>query len=160
MFGFHPATTILPTLRRIYPVLYLLDGDSLFDACTAYLHEELYIDETLTTLITSGTIPPLIAVGVDNGSDVIDQNSDRPKSDNGSGRAIEYMPYSGTAFLPALRDVRGAQLPDFLEHDVMPAVAAKYRVLSDSKKPHSGVHPCLELLRFTLLSSAPNSSIV
>jgi predicted alpha/beta superfamily hydrolase len=116
-----------------YPVLYLLDGDSLFDACTAYLHEELHIDETLTTLITSGKIPPLIAVGVDNGSDVIDQNSDRPKSDNGNGRAIEYMPYPGTAFLPALRDVRGAQLPDFLEHDVMPAVAAKYRVLSGGK---------------------------
>jgi enterochelin esterase-like enzyme len=116
-----------------YPVLYLLDGDSLFDECTAYLHEELHIDETLTALITSGKIPPLIAVGVDNGSDVIDQNSDGPKADISKGRALEYMPYPGTYYLPDIRDVHGTQLPDFLAHDVMPAVAEKYRVLSGGK---------------------------
>ena len=116
-----------------YPVLYLLDGKGAFDECTAYLHEEMHADETLTELITSGKIPPLIAVGVDNGSDVIDRNSDGPKADTGNGRALEYMPYPGTYYLPDLHDVHGSQLPDFLAQDVIPAVAAKYRVLSGGK---------------------------
>ena len=116
-----------------YPVLYLLDGKGAFDECTAYLHEEMHADETLTELITSGKIPPLIAVGIDNGSDVIDQNNDRPKTDQGNGRALEYMPYPGPYYLPDLHDVHGSQLPDFLEHDVIPAVAAKYRVFSGGK---------------------------
>lgn len=116
-----------------YPVLYLLDGKGAFDECTAYLHEEMHADETLTELITSGKIPPLIAVGVDNGSDVIDQNSDGPKADTSNGRALEYMPYPGTYYLPDLHDVHGSRLPDFLAQDVIPAVAAKYRVLSGGK---------------------------
>jgi predicted alpha/beta superfamily hydrolase len=93
----------------------------------------MHADETLTELITSGKIPPLIAVGIDNGSDVIEQNNDRPKTDQGNGRALEYMPYPGPYYLPDLHDVHGSQLPDFLEHDVIPAVAAKYRVFSGGK---------------------------
>jgi predicted alpha/beta superfamily hydrolase len=116
-----------------YPVLYLLDGTGAFDACTAYLHEEMHVDETLTELITSGKIPPVIAVGIDNGSDIIGQDGDGPNADKINGRAREYMPYPDTFMAPALRDVHGAQLPDFLEHDVMPPVAAKYRVLGGGK---------------------------
>lgn len=116
-----------------YPVLYLLDGKGAFDACTAYLHEEMRADETLTELITSGRIPPLIAVGIDNGSDIIAQNSDDPNADKSTGRAREYLPYPDMYYEPTIRDVRGAQLPDFLEHDVMPAVAAKYRILGGGK---------------------------
>jgi len=116
-----------------YPVLYILDGNSAFDACTAYLHEEMHVDETLTELITSGRIPPLIAVGVDNGSDIIGQNGDGPNADKSNGRAREYLPYPDTFIAPALRDVHGAQLPEFLEHDVMPPVASKYRVLNGPK---------------------------
>jgi predicted alpha/beta superfamily hydrolase len=49
------------------------------------------------------------------------------------GRDREYMPYPDMYYASGLRDVHGAQLPDFLEHDVMPAVAAKYRVLGGGK---------------------------
>ena len=62
-------------------------------------------------------------------------------------------------FLPALRDVRGAQLPHFL--DMMLCPQSRQSIVSSAvvKMPHSGVHPCLENSpRFTLLSSAPNSS--
>ena len=54
-----------------YPVLYILDGNSAFDACAAFHHEELRADETLTELIGAGKIPALIAVGVDNASYVL-----------------------------------------------------------------------------------------
>jgi predicted alpha/beta superfamily hydrolase len=43
------------------------------------------------------------------------------------------MPYPGPYYLPDLHDVHGSQLPDFLEHDVIPIVAAKYRVFGGGK---------------------------
>ena len=54
-----------------YPVLYLLDGESAFDACTAFKHDEVHADETLTELIASGRIPPVIAVGIDSASPIL-----------------------------------------------------------------------------------------
>ena len=40
------------------------------------------------------------------------------------------MPYPDPFQFPALRDVQGAQLPDFLERDVMPGIAGRYRALT------------------------------
>ncbi len=128
---FHNARTAwvwLPpgfdTAKR-YPVLYVLDGASAFDACIAFHHEELRADETLTELIGAGKIPALIAVGGDNGSDVV-----RNPDDNGA-RAREFLPYYDPTF-PASRDPMGAAYPEFLEKEVMPAVAAKYPVAAGS----------------------------
>ena len=70
-----------------YPVLYLLDGASVFDACTAYLHETLGADRTLTDLISAGKIAPLIAVGIENGSDAAGP------LDTGQQREREFLPY-------------------------------------------------------------------
>jgi hypothetical protein len=88
---FHDTRTIrvwLPPAydpARKYPVLYIPDGASAFDACTAFRGQELRADETLSELIAAGQVPPLIAVGIDNGSDVVDN------SDNGVGRASEFL---------------------------------------------------------------------
>ena len=53
--------------QKRYPVLYMLDGQNLFDLCTAggNHREEWRIDETLTRLIGSGAIEPLIVVEID-----------------------------------------------------------------------------------------------
>jgi predicted alpha/beta superfamily hydrolase len=117
-------------VTKKYSVLYILDGKSAFDACTAFLHDEMRADETLTELITSGSIPPLIAVGIDNASDILGQNGDGQNADNGEARAREYLPYPDSFLSPAVNDVHGALLPEFLEHDVMPVIAARYRVLT------------------------------
>jgi len=46
-----------------YPVLYLNDGQDLFDACTSLFNsEEWGVDETTTALIQHGKIPPVIIV--------------------------------------------------------------------------------------------------
>jgi predicted alpha/beta superfamily hydrolase len=113
-----------------YPVLYILDGASAFDACTAFLHDEMHADETLAELITSGRIPPLVAVAIDNASDIIGLDADGHNKDNGDARAREYLAYADTLVSPAIQDFRGAELPQFFEHDVMPAIAARYRVMS------------------------------
>lgn len=111
---------------RKYPVLYILDGASAFDVCAAFDHEEVHADETLTDLITRGKIPPLIAVGIDNGSDAIHQGDG-----NGEARAREFLPYPDPVVLPILPPTLaplGAAFPDFLEAEVMPAIASKYPV--------------------------------
>jgi predicted alpha/beta superfamily hydrolase len=107
-----------------YPVLYILDGASAFDVCSSFNHEEVHADETLTELIAAGKIPPLIAVGIDNGSDVIRQGDG-----DGLARAREFLPYPDP-YDPNTLVPSGTAYPDFLESEVMSAVSAKYSVES------------------------------
>src|SRR5579862_3843639 len=51
--------------QKHYPVIYMLDGENLFDACTSSFHHEWQIDETLTRLIAANAIEPIIVVGID-----------------------------------------------------------------------------------------------
>ena len=51
---------------RHYPVLYMLDGQILFDDCRGGV-PEWHVDETLTRLIQERAIEPLIVVGIDPG---------------------------------------------------------------------------------------------
>lgn len=52
-------------LRR-FPVLYLHDGQNVFDRATSATGEEWSVDETAQRLIESGAIEPIIIVGIDN----------------------------------------------------------------------------------------------
>lgn len=52
--------------ERRYPVLYLHDGQNLFDAATAFAGNEWGVDELAEELIQSGQIEPLIIVGIYN----------------------------------------------------------------------------------------------
>lgn len=49
---------------RRYPILYMHDGQNLFDTATAYGGETWGVAETMTQLIAAGTVPPTIVVGV------------------------------------------------------------------------------------------------
>jgi predicted alpha/beta superfamily hydrolase len=49
-----------------YPVLYMHDGQNLFDARTAAFGVEWGIDETVNRLVAAGTIDEVIVVGIDN----------------------------------------------------------------------------------------------
>jgi predicted alpha/beta superfamily hydrolase len=55
------------TSNRRYPVLYLHDGQNLFDGETAFVRgQEWQVDETAERLIAEGRIEPLIVVGIHN----------------------------------------------------------------------------------------------
>ena len=107
-----PGYDEVPNAAKTYPVLYLLDGQNLFDRCTSYIGAEWNVDETATRLIAEGRIPPVIVVGLDNA---------------GAKRAEEYFP-GDDQFDPDARDNRGQLFPKFLKQDVMPWVSAHYRV--------------------------------
>src|SRR6478672_7823003 len=53
---------------RRYPVLYLNDGQNLFEPSTSFTGVEWQVDETADRLIREGAVPPMIIVGIDNGN--------------------------------------------------------------------------------------------
>src|ERR1044072_5239662 len=51
--------------KKRYPVLYMLDGQNLFDACLSDVsHAEWQLDETIYRLIRENSVPERIVVGV------------------------------------------------------------------------------------------------
>lgn len=91
-----------------YPVLYLHDGNNVFDAATAFTGVEWQADEAATKLIAAGRIEPLIIVGIYNTPD----------------RANEY-----TVLPDASRQTggRGDAYLSFLVDTVKPLVDSTYR---------------------------------
>ena len=96
---------------RHYPVLYLNDGQNLFDRATAFAGVEWQVDETADRLIRQEVIPPLIIVGIDN------TQGDRIK---------EYLPYR--SFHPPVLRPQGKRYPDFLMNEMMLFVFERYRI--------------------------------
>ena len=95
---------------RLYPVLYLNDGQNLFESATSYNGVEWRVDETADRLIREAAIPPLIVVGIDN---------------TGKDRIREYMPHR--SLQPIMLRAQGSRYPNFLIKEVMSFVARTYR---------------------------------
>ncbi|MGC2058539.1 MAG: alpha/beta hydrolase-fold protein [Candidatus Sulfotelmatobacter sp.] len=106
---------------RFYPVLYLNDGQNLFESSTAFGGVEWGVDETADRLICEGTIRPLIIVGIDN---------------TGKDRIREYMPHR--SMHPMMLRVQGRRYPDFLIREVMPFVENTYRIATSPENTGLG----------------------
>ena len=119
--GYHDA----PNATRVYPVLYLFDGQMLFDRCTAPGQiAEWRVDETVAELIGRGAIPPIIVVGIDNA---------------GAQRNHEYQPYLNPLLVPNdAQGLAGDRIPSFLSQDVLPLVASHYRVSKERNETGIG----------------------
>ncbi|MDX2286190.1 MAG: alpha/beta hydrolase-fold protein [Bacteroidia bacterium] len=112
-----------------YAVLYMHDGQMLFDSTTTWNRQEWKADETAGRLIASGQIPPCIVVGVWN---------------NGEYRAAEYFPEAPLDSLaPAQREAGlaahfkgGKALADeyllFLTQELKPWIDSAYSTLPDA----------------------------
>ena len=94
-----------------YPVLYLNDGQNLFEASASFTGVEWQVDETADRLIREGTVPPMIIVGLDNA---------------GRDRLREYMPHR--SLHPRMFRVQGSRYPSFLFKEVMRFMSTNYRV--------------------------------
>ena len=93
-----------------YPVLYMQDGQNLFDDATSFAGE-WHVDETTERLIKEGKIPPLIIVGIENA---------------GGDRVDEYTPVSSRG-----EGGRGALYAKFVVEEVKPFIDKTYRTKSD-----------------------------
>ena len=107
-----PSYASQPTRR--YPVLYLQDGQNVFDEATAY-SGEWGVDETLNQLATANSkAPACIVVAVDNG---------------GARRLDEYSPWVN----PELKKGgEGAAYTDFLALTLKPYIDGHYRTQPDA----------------------------
>jgi predicted alpha/beta superfamily hydrolase len=111
-----PASYDAPASRtRVYPVLYLNDGQNLFDPATStYSGLEWRVDETVRDLVAAGRIPELIVVGIDHAGR--------------NARFHEYFPYVDRYLRPPDPDPQGKRYPEFLVDEVLPFIEGKYRV--------------------------------
>ncbi|MBL7804480.1 MAG: hypothetical protein JNL02_12135 [Saprospiraceae bacterium] len=83
--------------RKKYPVLYMHDGQMLFDSSINWNRQEWSVDETLSRLIAGRKVRPCIVVGIWNTPD----------------RRVEYYPAKAFALLPpALQDTLRKDLGD------------------------------------------------
>ncbi|MFT3678949.1 MAG: alpha/beta hydrolase-fold protein [Ferruginibacter sp.] len=101
--------------KKRYPVLYMQDGQNVFDNYTSG-YGEWGVDECLDSLIESGK-PACIVVGIDNGNDK---------------RMSEYNPYEFTMHDSALSitfEPEGDAYVDFLAKTLKPYIDKKYRTL-------------------------------
>ena len=94
------------TSKKHYPVLYMQDGQNLFDNATAY-GGEWGVDESLNKLAAQEGVE-LIVVGIDNGGDF---------------RMNEYSPWPNKRF----GDAQGEQYLQFIVEVVKPYIDTNYR---------------------------------
>lgn len=101
--------------HRRFPVLYLQDGQNLFDAATSFVPGmDWHVGHTADDFILAGAVRPLIIVGIYN---------------VGKSRVNEYTPTKA----PRLGGGRADRYAKFLVQEVMPFIQREYRVLSDPR---------------------------
>ncbi len=102
------------TALKRYPVLYMHDGQNLFEASTAFGGVEWRVDETANNLINNGQMDEAIIVGIDNG---------------GGSRIYEYTPCCDPQYGGGGADV----YERFILESVKPYIDQNYRTLPSNK---------------------------
>lgn len=76
-----------------YPVLYMHDGQNLFDAKTAAYGVEWGVDETVNRLVATGIMQEVIVVGIDNTPDRIPEYTPCCDRTYGGGKLADYQAF-------------------------------------------------------------------
>ncbi|MBN8725692.1 MAG: alpha/beta hydrolase [Acidobacteria bacterium] len=93
-----------------YPVLYMHDGQNIFDATTSFGGVEWKVDETINSLVTNGSMDEVIVVGIYN---------------TGANRIFEYTPCCDAEYGGGGAD----SYSSFLINTVKPFVDTNFRTL-------------------------------
>src|SRR5713101_4386415 len=131
--------------RRRYPVLYLQDGQNIFDAATAFGGVEWGMDETAQRLIRKNLIEPLIIVAIAN---------------TGEDRIHEYAPTPGVIDASAKRKKRSKgwarRYGRFLIEELKPYIDKQYRTKPEAEYTGLGGSSLGALLTLSLGLWFPN----
>jgi len=104
---------------RRFPVLYLHDGQNLFDGATSFIPgQDWHVGQTADQCMNAGTVEPLIIVGMY----------------NTKARVREYTP----THVPKLGGGRADRYAKFLIEEVKPFVEGEYRTLSGPQQTGIG----------------------
>jgi len=99
--------------RERYSVLYLNDGQNLFDPARAFAGSTWRAGETAADLVRRRRIPPILIVGIDHGVE---------------RRGREYLPVEDD-WNPSARRPLGREYAEFVTREVIPFVARTYPVM-------------------------------
>lgn len=116
-------------LTRHYPVLYMQDAQNLFDPATSAFGIDWQLDETADSLIKSGSLKPIIIVGLNN-----TEWRSSEYADNDTGYA--YM--------------------NFIINKVKPLIDSAYRTLKDAQNTALGGSSLGALISFILVWNHPD----
>lgn len=120
-----------------YPVLYMHDGQMLFDSTTTWNGQEWGVDETMDRLIAEGTIRETIVVGVWNGGTPLRHPEYFPQKPFESlGEAITDSLYTierGENTLLFGNPVQSDNYLKFLTEELKPYIDSKYYTLPDAE---------------------------
>lgn len=86
--------------KRRYPVLYMHDGQNLFDAKTAAYGTEWNIDEVADRLVRQGDMEEVIVVGIDNTNDRIGEYTPCCDAKHGGGKLNAYADFVAKTVKP------------------------------------------------------------
>ena len=112
-----------------YPVLYMQDGQNIFDPANSAFGVEWSIDETCDSLIKAGVIPPLIVVGITNTTD----------------RSFEYVP-----------GAKGEVYMNFIVKQLKPFIDSAYLTQKDKAHTFVGGSSLGGLISFMLVWQHPD----
>jgi predicted alpha/beta superfamily hydrolase len=95
-----------------YQVLYLNDGQNLFEPERAFAGNTWRVPQTASRLVRARRIPPILIVGIDHG---------------GARRGREYLPVEDE-LNPSASNPLGREYAEFVTREVMPFIARSYPV--------------------------------
>lgn len=99
-----------------YPVIYMHDGQNLFDATTTWNHQAWEMDTVMCRLIHDGQVSPAIIVGIHSTAET---------------RVADLMPQKAVATLPI--EARGDAYASFLANTLKPLIDTTYSTLPDAR---------------------------
>lgn len=109
-----------------YPVLYMHDGQNLFDANTTWNHQSWEMDRAADSMINKGEIPPFIIVGIHSDADkrVSQLMPQQAVSNAGLDELLDEVKLKG-------KPVLGDKYADFVVNTLKPLIDTKYATLPD-----------------------------
>ena len=103
--GERTVTVRLPdnyTPSKKYPVLYMHDGQNIFDSSRSFGGREWRVDETLAGLTSQGRVPDAIVVAVDNSPARMAEYTHVPDREYGGGDGKKYENFFLNELLPTV----------------------------------------------------------
>ncbi|MBD5371205.1 MAG: alpha/beta hydrolase [Bacteroides sp.] len=109
-----------------YPVIYMHDGQNLYDASTTWNHQSWEMDSVMCSLIETHQIEPAIIVGVHS-------SPSTRVADLMPQKAVAGHPLEATLEMVKLKglDMRGDAYAAFMTETLKPEVDLRYRTLAD-----------------------------
>lgn len=125
---------------RKFKVVYLMDGQNVFDESTSFLGQEWRADESAYALEEAGLIEPVVIVAVSNG---------------GLARADEYLP-TRAVFQGNEGGGKANEFAKFITRELMPAIQTEFRILTGPENTAVGGSSFGGIVAYHLAFSHPD----